>query len=134
MEKEELFRKRLSMETARNIRSVFGKPKISVVRKLQMACQSQEEYTAWKKQYLSKAMEEAGDKSFLTCEYMFIGMGHYEETLPEESLPSFQCWIDSNGSAFLGEVRPATGKEKERYFALHAADDLAHEDDRESEG
>ena len=124
-DKETLYRARLSVETDLETESVYKDMDASAVRKEEKvlaalidACG--DDYEDWKQDYLDREYEKVKDKKFLVCGYLFAGIGQYKATIPEEALPSFQCWINGNGSAFFGSSREATKEEVIKYLALHA--------------
>ena len=55
---------------------------------------------------------------------MFAGIGQFTKTFPKEELQMFKCYIDGNGSAFLGSNRPATEEEIKSMLALVAGDEF----------
>ena len=81
-----------------------------------------DEYEEWKQMYLDSESSNLKDHRFLTVSYMFIGIGGYEDIIPEEQFQSFICWINGNGSAFFTGKREATEEEVKEYIARHAYD------------
>lgn len=127
MGKEELFRLRLGLETDIATESVYHdldedefraeKAKLHAVI---CKCRNDGEYEAWKDAFISSEYEKIKDKKFITCVYMFAGIGQYEITIPAEEKDNFIRWIDGNGSAFYGGERDATEDEIKQYIALNA--------------
>ena len=83
-------------------------------------CEDEDDYNAWKEFFISEEYKKLNRKRFLTCTYLFAGIGQYEAIIPEEEKDSFLCWIDGNGSAFFGGDREASEEEIKTYIALHA--------------
>lgn len=97
----------------------------AIQKKLKQACVSENAYEVWKKDYIDAKVKEAIEKhSFLTCTYLFAGIGQYKEVMPEEELEGFKNWIAGCGSAFLGDVRKANKKEIRSFVKMHIADEL----------
>lgn len=124
---EELFKRRLALETDVNTESVYHdmdaeafEEEKKELEKLKKRCGS--EYEAWKDKYISEEYEKLKDKKFIVCWYLFAGAGQYEDVMPEEMYPSFMCWIQGNGAAFGDKKRDATKEDIELYIAKHAAD------------
>lgn len=74
IDKESLYRMRLSVETNVNANTVFRETEPIAYRlekdelqKLVDACDSEEEYMAWKKEFLDRMVEELKETHFLTC-------------------------------------------------------------------
>ena len=84
----------------------------------------EKEYDAWKRDYLEKEFEKLKDKDFLTCSYVFLGMGSYTTTIPAEEKEGFMKWIEGNGSALPTGEHKATKEEIENYIALRATERL----------
>lgn len=128
----DIFKLRLMYETSLSIDSVYRNLDSSVDRDMKKklsilinACPPDANvYTAWKENYIQNEYERLKNKKFLKCNYMFAGIGGYEDVFPEEMWESFCCWIDGNGSAFRGEPEPATEKDVKQYIALHAGDHI----------
>jgi len=131
LDKETIYRMRLSLETDVNTESVFHdmddeafdaeKAKLEAVKE---RCEDEADFQTWKNEYLSSEYEKVKRKKFLVCTFLFAGIGQYEAIIPEEQKESFICWIDGNGSAFFGGEREATEDEVKNYLALQAAADL----------
>lgn len=128
---ENTYRMRLALETDIATDSVYHdidvkafKDESKQLKKLIKVCESQKLYEDWKQAFISKEFEKVKGQKFLTCTYIFAGIGQYEDTIPETELKSFMCWINGNGSAFFGGSREATESEIKQYIALHAADQV----------
>jgi len=112
LDKETIYRMRLSLETDVNTESVFHdmddeafdaeKAKLEAVKE---RCEDEADFQTWKNEYLSSEYEKVKRKKFLVCTFLFAGIGQYEAIIPEEQKESFICWIDGNGSAFFGGER-----------------------------
>ena len=131
LDTETLYRLRLSLEADIETPSIFndldGEELKGKKMKLQIAkerCTDDSDYEAWKQKFIADEFKKVAGKTFLTCKYMFAGIGQYEATIPEEEKESFVCWINGNGSAFYGGERKATEEEVKRYLALQAAPDM----------
>ena len=125
-----VYRFRLLLETMLKYPHVYDevddskKRERKLLSKLKAYCVPEEAYKVWKKDLIDVKAHEISEKEHLiVCHYMFVGVGSYDEVIPEEMLPSFKCWIDHNGSAFFGGSRDANKKEIRRYAAMHIADD-----------
>ena len=131
LDKESLYRMRLSLETAIQTDSIFNdldaesfEGQKEFLKAVKERCENEEDYAAWKQEYISSEYAKVKGNKFLTCSYLFAGIGQYETTIPEEQKESFICWINGNGSAFFGGEREATEEEIKRFIALHAGDEL----------
>ncbi len=130
MEKEALFRMRLSLETDVETDSVFHdlddnnfRAEKAHLQAVIDKCKDEMEYKTWKESFVSSEYEKIKNKKFITCSYAFAGIGQYEITIPVEVKDDFICWIDGNGSAFYGGDIEATEDEIKRYIALNASKD-----------
>lgn len=126
-DKEELFKLRLGLETDVVTESVFHdmdymafKSEKAMLKAVAEASDRVGGYDIWKETYIAAELNKFESKKFLVCKYMFAGIGQYEIVIPEDELESFKCWIDGNGSAFMGSVRDADTKDIETYIALSA--------------
>ena len=97
----------------------------NTLKKLKAACQPEEAYQVWKKDLIeAKLVTLLGTEKFITCIYIFAGIGQYQATMPESELEGFECWINANGSAFFGGARPATKPEIRDFAARCITEDL----------
>lgn len=80
----------------------------------------EKEYQAWKNQYLNAEYEKVKDQKWVTVHYMFAGIGSYSQTVPESQQGCVIAFINSNGSAFLGRIEPATEEEVKNTLAIFA--------------
>ena len=81
---------------------------------------NEKEYQAWKNQYLNAEYEKVKDQKWVTVHYMFAGIGSYSQTVPESQQGCVIAFINSNGSAFLGRIEPATEEEVKNTLAIFA--------------
>ena len=130
LDKETLYRMRLSLETDIATDSIYHELDSDAFEaekeQLQAVidrCEDEADYNAWKESFISEEFKKLNGKRFLTCTYLFAGIGQYEAIIPEEEKESFQCWINGNGSAFFGGDREATEEEIKTYIALHAGEE-----------
>lgn len=128
LDKEMLYRMRLSLETDIETESVYHDMDGAAFEneKLQLEaiinrCEDEDEYQSWKQTYIDAEYAKMKDKGFLVCKYIFAGIGQYESVIPKEAKESFICWINGNGSAFFGGEREATENDIRRFIALQAA-------------
>ncbi len=131
LDKESLYRMRLALGTDIETESVFHdmdgeafdaeKAQFDAVKE---RCDDEADFQTWKTGYINAEYEKIKESKFLVCTYLFAGIGQYEAIIPEEQKDSFICWINGNGSAFLGGEREATEDEIKKYIALQAAQDL----------
>lgn len=126
--KEDLYKLRLATEADIATDTVFHElgdynedMEKSRLNKLKAACVSEADYNAWKESFIAAEYAKVKDLSFLSCSYMFAGIGQYRAVIPAEALEAFKEWINSNGSAFFGESREATEDEVKQLIALSAA-------------
>ena len=129
-EMEDLYRRRLSLETDVSKESVFHdldadayEEEKADLEEIKACFESDALYESWKALFIACEYEKLKGKEFITCTYLFAGFGQYETTIPSEQKEAFLCWINGNGSAFYGGDRPATEEEIKEYIALHAADE-----------
>lgn len=127
MKREDLYRMRLFLEADINTDSVFNDmdPDSLEMEKAQLSavkerCEDDQDYENWKEEYLTSELAKVAGKKFITCDYLFAGIGQYTMTMPEEEKESFICWINGNGSAFFCGDREATDEEIKTYIALQA--------------
>ena len=126
-----VYRYRLMVETSLKNPHVYSdientaKRERAILEKLKAACESEAAYKVWKKDLVDAKMKEViKNQHIIVCDYMFIGIGSYQEIIPEEMLESFKCWINGNGSAFFLGYRDASEKEIRTYVSHHIAADL----------
>lgn len=131
IDKETLYRMRLSQETDVETESIFHdldeeafEAEKAQLKEIIERCEDEEDYQAWKQSYIDTAYEKAKDREFLVCKYMFAGIGQYEMIIPKEEKESFICWINGNGSAFFTGEREATEDEIKKFVALHATQEI----------
>lgn len=127
----EVYRYRAMVEACIENPSVYDedgdiiKKEKAILKKLKQACFSEDAYEIWKKDYIDVKVREVSEKHrFLTCTYLFAGIGQYKEIILEEELEGFKAWLAGCGSAFLGDVRKATKREIRSYVKMHIADEL----------
>lgn len=127
MTREDLYRMRLFLEAETNTDSVFHDmdPDTFEMEEAQLSavkerCEDDQDYEGWKEEYLAGELAKVAGKKFITCDYLFAGIGQYTMTMPEEEKESFICWINGNGSAFFCGDREATDEEIKTYIALQA--------------
>lgn len=127
VDKNTLYLMRLFLETDIETESVFkdmdgGSQKYEEIQlqAVNERIEDESDYSAWKQAYLDEEYAKVKDQKFLTCTYLFAGIGQYEMTIPAEEKKSFLEWIQANGSAFFGGERNATEEEIKRMIALHA--------------
>ena len=126
-----LYRVRLTLEANLNTSSVFHDMDAGAVKNMKSQlkaviakCQNETDYKEWKASYIATEFDKLKGTSFITCTYMFAGIGQYDTTMPAEQKKSFICWINANGSAFYGGDRAATEEEIKEYIALMAGRDI----------
>ena len=131
VDKKTLYLMRLFLETDIETESVFkdmdgGNQKYDEVRlqAVNERIEDESDYLAWKQAYLEEEYTKVKDQKFLTCTYLFAGIGQYEMTIPADEKKSFLEWIRANGSAFFGGERNATEEEIKRMIALNAPVDF----------
>ena len=129
--KEAIFRKRLALTTDIKIPNVNydieGGLKRAVkreIKKLEGLCEDEQEYKAWVKNYIESEYEKVKEMTWVTIPYLFAGIGQYSVTLPETEVEMFKCWIDANGSAFMGDPEPAEEEDIKNAIAMAAAQSL----------
>ena len=125
-DQETLFKTRLSVEANLSVDNVFRdmnartlREEEAYLRALENAC-SAKDYEDWKEEYISSRFQATKEAGILSCTYLFAGIGQYTALIQKDALPSFQCWIGANGSAFFGGSKPATDEEIRTYIAMHA--------------
>ena len=128
--KEDLYRMRLALETDLVTESVYhdieGEEFEQEAARLQAvkdSCDDENDYEVWKEKYILEQFEKLKEKKFITCTYLFAGIGQYEEIIPKEEKESLICWINGNGSASFGGERESTDDEIKKYIALHSNDE-----------
>ena len=127
LDRESLYRIRLSLETDIETDSVFHDLDVQVLKEQEARldavlarCEDEDDYEEWKQTYIESEYESLKDRKFLTYSYLFAGIGQYKQTIPEEQKESFLCWIQGNGSAFCDSGRVASEEEIKHYIAMTA--------------
>ncbi len=92
------------------------------LRRLRKMCRPEAAYQAWVETFIASEYEKMAAREFLSCDYVFAGMGRYRAVMLKEQLGSFVDWINANGSAFMGQPERATQEEIRQYIACHAND------------
>ena len=129
MDKKSIYENRIGLEEYLNRPNEFsdseGEDRTlkSVLKYLVSHCEDENDYQSYKDKYIEDIFQKESKRKWITVEYMFIGVGKYQKTFPEEELDIFKSYIDGNGSAFLGSSRPATEEEIKSAIALAAGDD-----------
>lgn len=129
MDIETAYKYRLYLES--NLRQPFvytdmdGHETAVMQKDLKKSLKYTENYDSWRDEYIKGQLEANKGVKFITVPYMFAGVGSYDETMKEEELESFKCFIDGNGSAFMSEPREATQKEIEAYFGKRVLNNRA---------
>ena len=128
---DSLYRVRLTLEANLNTSSVFHDMDAGAVKNMKNQlksiigkCENEADYQAWKASYIATEFDKLKGTEFITCTYIFAGIGQYDTTMPAEQKSSFICWINGNGSAFYAGDRAATEEEIKEYIALLAGRDF----------
>lgn len=124
-EKLEIYKLRLSLEGEIYFleNNVFGDINEMLLKRMkshliliERKC-TKEDYNYWMEEYLNTEFLKLKDTKFMTCPYLFAGLGDYDMTIPADELDMFKCWIKNNGSAFMGTPKEATIEEVKMYIA-----------------
>ena len=131
LDKESIYRMRLSLEADLETRSVLHDMDPGVqanerkrLQALKKSCGDEEEYEVWKETYIAGEYEKVRGQRFLTCTYAFEGIGRYETTFPVDQKEAFICWLGDNEAAYYEGDREASEGEVRRYLAQQAAANL----------
>ena len=125
-DKEEMFRRRLALETDITVDSIFHdndpdgfEYEKNYVRALTISTESEGEYVTWKKNYIESHFQATKERGIVVCSYIFSGHGIYGMILPQEELHPFQGWLQMSGAMDAG-LRDATDEEIRTYIAMQA--------------
>lgn len=80
-----------------------------------------DEYEAWKENYLNEEYAKAKNIPWVTISYLFAGIGQYSSTVPDVQKEIIMDMINNSGSAFFGREEEATEDEIKLAIGMHAA-------------